>query len=135
MFSNYKCDENNDLPKIFHEKCDGKKNVILFVETIEGIKFGGYTSVGFNSNSKYTKDNKAFIFSLDKKKIYNIKKDKNAIYCLNGYGPSFCGTSCFNIFIFGEHFLKQKCNTSECSDNNYEINSDYELNNSKKIFY
>ena len=73
----YKCNEKNDSSNIFHEKCDGKPNVILFVETTEGIKFGGYSSVGFNSNSDYTKDNKAFIFSLDKKKIYNVKKDKN----------------------------------------------------------
>ena len=65
----YKCNENNDSPKIFHEKCDGKQNVIVFIETNEGIKFGGYTSIGFNSKSCDTKDNKAFIFSIDKKKI------------------------------------------------------------------
>ena len=131
----YKCNENNDSSNIFHEKCDGKQNVILFVETTEGIKFGGYSSVGYNSKSKYTKDNKAFIFSLDKKKIYNVKKDKDAIYCCSGYGPCFCGTSSFNIYIGGDHFLKQSCNTSGCSNNTYEVNSDYELNNSKCNFY
>ena len=131
----YKCNENNDSSKVFHEKCDGKQNIILFVETTEGIKFGGYTSVGFNSNSKNTKDDKAFLFSIDKKKIYKIKKDKFAIYCYNGFGPCFCGTSNFNINIQGSHFLTKECNTSVYSDNSYEINSDYELNNSKKYFF
>ena len=131
----YKCNENNDSSNIFHEKCDGKQDVILFVETTEGIKFGGYSSLSFNSNSKFTKDNKAFIFSLDKEKIYNVRKDRDAIYCYNGYGPCFCGTNKFNIFIGGSHFLKQQCNTSGCSNNAYEVNSDYELNNSKYNFF
>jgi len=103
----YKCNENNDSPKIFHEKCDGKQNVIVFIETTEGIKFGGYTSIGFNSSSGEIKDNKAFLFSIDKKKIYNIKKDKNAIYCNSGYGPCFCGTSSFNIYIEYNNFLRK----------------------------
>jgi len=131
----YKCNENNDSSNIFHKNCDGKQNVILLVETTEGIKFGGYSSVGFNSNSEYTKDNQAFIFSLNKKKIYNVKKDKDTIYCCSGYGPCFCGTNSFNIYIGGDHFLKEICNTSMCYNNTYEINSDYELNNSKSKFY
>ena len=131
----YKCNENNDSPKIFHEKCDGKQNVIVFIETNEGIKFGGYTSIGFNSKSCDTKDNKAFIFSIDKKKIYNVKKDHNAIHCFSGYGPCFCGTSSFNIYIDNNNFLKQKCHTSKCLNNTYEINSDFELNNAKEYFY
>ena len=32
------------------------------------MRFGGYTSVGFNSKSEYTLDNNAFIFSIDKKR-------------------------------------------------------------------
>ena len=131
----YKCNENNDTPKIFHEKCDGKQNVILFIETTEGIKFGGYTSIGFNSTSCETKDNKAFIFSIDKKKIYNVKTDQNAIFCFTGSGPCFCGTSNFNIYIRNNNFLKQKCHTSKCYNNKYEINSDFELNNSKENFF
>ncbi len=44
-------------------------------------KIWGYSSVGFNSKSEYTKDSNAFIFSVDKKKLYNVKKDRDAIYC------------------------------------------------------
>ena len=130
----YKCKEDNDTSEKFHELCDGKQNVIMFIETIENIKFGGFTSVGFNSISKKTKDNKSFLFSIDKNKIYNVKKDKEAIYCFKGFGPCFCGTSDFNIYIYENNFLKNTHHTSPCSGNSFEINSDYELNNSKYKF-
>ena len=130
----YKCDEYNDTPKIFHEKCDGKKNVLVFIETTEGIRFGGYTSIGFNSSSRETLDNNAFIFSVDKKKIYNVKKDRIAIFCKEGFGPCFCGTGNFNIYIECNHFLKGICHTSGANNNTYDIQNDYELNNSKYEF-
>ena len=131
----YKCDKENDTPKIFHQKCDGKKNVLVFIETTENVRFGGFTSVGFNSFSSFTLDNNSFLFSIDKRKIYNIKKDKNAIFCSSNYGPCFCGTSSFNIYIECNNFLKGKCHTSPSNNNTYEINYDYELNNSKFEFF
>jgi hypothetical protein len=131
----YICNDNNDTPKIFHEKCDGIKNVLVIIETTEGARFGGFTSVGFNSNSGETKDNDAFLFSFDKKKIYNIKNDKSAIYCKEDYGPCFCGTLDYNIYIVSNHFLKGECHTSKSSGNNFEIDYDFELNNSKYKFY
>ena len=35
----YICNENNDTPKIFHEKCDGIKNILVIIETTEGVRF------------------------------------------------------------------------------------------------
>ena len=69
----YKCDEYNDTPEIFHKQYDGIENVLVFIETTEGVKFGGYTSIGFNSTSAFTLDNNAFIFSVDKKKFIMLK--------------------------------------------------------------
>ena len=133
----YKCDKNNDNPKNFHEKCDGKKNVLVFIETTKNVKFGGFTSIGFNSKSLSTIDNNAFIFSIDKKMIYHVKQDKNAIYCNSTYGPCFCGAYDFNIFIFTRKnkFLEAKCHTSKAENNCFNINYDYELNNSEYDFY
>ena len=131
----YKCKENNDTPKIFHEQCDGKKNVLVLIETTEGLRFGGFTSVGFNSTSSSTLDNNAFLFSVDKKKIYNVKKNKNAIYCGDDCGPCFLGSKYDNIYIGDKHFLKAKQHTSKSRDNNYDIIYDYELNNSNEFFY
>ena len=130
----YRCNETNDSPKIFHEKCDGKKNVLVFIETTEGVRFGGFTSIGFNSMTNETIDNEAFLFSIDKKNIYNVKQDRYAIFCSSNYGPCFCGTSSFNICIYGTNILRASCNTSQSRNNSYNINSDYELNNGKYQF-
>ena len=64
-----------------------------------------------------------------------MKKGKKAIFCDRSYGPCFSGTSDFNIYICGDHFLTIENHTSSSKDNDYEINSDYELNNSKRFFY
>ena len=61
--------------------------------------------------------------------------NKDAIFCSSTYGPCFCGTSSFNIKIGCNNFLKEKCNTSKAKDNSYDINEDYELNNSKYHFF
>ena len=133
----YKCDKTNDNPKNFHEKCDGKKNVLVFIETTKNVKFGGFTSIGFNSQSEFTVDNKSFIFSIDKRLIYNVKQNKNAIFCYFNYGPCFCGTGSFNIYIEANKFLEldAKCHTSKAEYNSFNINYDYELNNSEYEFY
>ena len=132
----YRCDKTNDNPKNFHEKCDGKENVLVFIETTKNVKFGGFTSIGFNSQSRDTIDNKSFIFSIDKRVIYNVKPNKNAIFCCPNYGPCFCGNSSyFNIYIYGDKFLEAKCHTSDAKNNSFTIIYDYELNNSEYEFY
>ena len=130
----YNPTNKNETSENFHKICDGKKNVLVLIKTTDNTRFGGFTSVGFNSTSTYAKDDKAFIFSLDKNKIYNIKKGSNAIYCYETHGPSFTGTSCFNINIYKNIFKNQQ-NTSTAKDNCYEINNDFELNNGNKDFY
>ena len=65
----YKLNEKNNSASKFHELCDGKKNVLVLIKTIKNVRFGGFTSVGFDSYSKHKCDNNAFVFSLDKKKI------------------------------------------------------------------
>lgn len=131
----YNCVEYPDTPQAFHSRCDGIRNVIVFIETTEGVRFGGYTSVGFNLYSGPTLDNNAFIFSVDKKNIYRVKMNKDAIFCRSGYGPCFCGTNYLNISIDSNHFLTCQGNTSKANNNTYEINTDYEINNSKEYFH
>ena len=85
---------NGDTAKEFHNKCDGKSNSLVLVKTITGKRFGGFTSLHWSyASSNYANDPKAFLFSLDKKKCYNINPDNsgNAIYCNSGYGPCFGG--------------------------------------------
>ena len=90
---------HGDFAKDFHERAN-YKHLLIIIETMEGNRFGGYTSdnfvpmtVGLISTSvdiqKY--DNAAFLFNLDKKKIYDINEDKveTALNCDEYYTLSF----------------------------------------------
>ncbi len=77
----------------FHKNYDGKVQQLTSIKTTEGEIFGGYTKIGFYNRDGYYKDNNAFFFSFYKRKIYNIKRDKNAIYDIKSYGPCFAGES------------------------------------------
>ena len=133
----YKLNKRNGSAKKFHEYCDGKKNVLVLILTTKNARFGGYTSVGFDSISDYKYDNNAFVFSLDKQKIYNIKRGKYAISNNESYGPCFIGANnghgYFNIYI-GNNFYLDNNNTGNNDNNSYEISRDYELNNGEKNF-
>ena len=90
---------HGDFAKDFHERAN-YKHLLILIETLEGNRFGGYTSdnfvpmtVGLISTSvdiqKY--DDVAFLFNLDTKKIYDINKDKveAALNCDEYYTLSF----------------------------------------------
>ena len=119
----------------FHDKCDGEDYILIIIETNKGHKFGGFTSIGFDSSGFELNDDNAFLFSIDKKKIYEIKPGSSAVYCNKRFGPTFCakkdGTN-YNICI-SDHFL---CNASTTSNNSesYKIDGEYELNFGEKDF-
>ena len=133
----FKADKNNSSVYNFHKNCDEKKNVLVLIRTDKDVRFGGFTSEGFDSKSGYKKDNKAFIFSLNKKKIYEIKKGKNAICNSSNYGPCFIGakngSGYYNISIKNDIFRDQQ-HTGDNKNNSYEITYDFELNNGEKDF-
>ena len=63
LFSSSK---DGDLSQTLNNKIDGKNNILLFVETIKGRKFGVYTEIGFDSSDQHKSDNEAFFFLLIK---------------------------------------------------------------------
>ena len=90
---------HGDFARDFHERAN-YKHLLILIETMEGNRFGGYTSdnfvpmsVGLISTSvdiqKY--DDVAFLFNLDTKKIYDINEDKveAALNCDEYYTLSF----------------------------------------------
>ena len=77
----YKATKDGNLLKNLHDKCDYKENCIVFIKDNNGKRFGGYTQIGFSSENEEKKDNNAFVFLLDSKKIFNIKNGEIAIYC------------------------------------------------------
>ena len=131
----YKTSIDGDNIKNFHSNCDGEENILIIIETNKGLKFGGFTSVGFDSSGFELRDDKAFLFSIDKKKIYDIVEGNNAIYCNRKFGPIFCSkpdSTAYSILI-PDNYLKNKSSTTKkcfC----YKINENFELNNGKKEF-
>ena len=111
-------------PSIFHSKCDGINNTLVLIHSNGNKRFGGFTSNIWESTSNevFKDDKNAFVFSLDKQKIYSYKNDGKAIRCHKNYGPCF---GCVpEIGIFGnphQPLLPQA--TSQCSTSKFTIPS------------
>lgn len=131
----YKSSIDGDNIKTFHLKCDSEENVLILIETINGLIFGGYTSVGFDSSGHELRDDNAFLFSVDKQQIYDIVKGNNAIYCNRKCGPIFCAkpdSTAYNIFI-PDKYLSHVSTTTKKSYC-YQIEGNFSLNNGSKEF-
>jgi hypothetical protein len=109
----YKASLDSDRAEVFHNKCNKAKSTIVFIETINGNRFGGYTTQSWEGDGIDKKDDNAFVFSLDKMKIYNVKKGEIAIYCQsNLYG--FKNT----IYLYN-NLLSEKNNRNIGGEENY----------------
>ena len=121
---------DGDLTSTFYNKCSGKYPTVVFVKTTKGRRFGGYSSVPWQDlKGGNIEDKKSFIFSLDKKKKYNIKNPKSAIQTSSSYF-AFGGGSDFYVF-----------NNCTSNNNNYNNNSGtynttetYELNGGERNY-
>ena len=84
----------------FHKLCDNIENTVSLVKTGGHRRFGGFTTQTWNQVSSYTKtDQHAFVFSLDKLKIYPYTNNGRAIRCDNNYLPTFgVGTCDFRLY-------------------------------------
>ena len=125
----YKASELDDRAKTFHEKCDNYEMTLVIVETKEGLRFGGFTTKLWDGNFVHKRDQKAFVFSLDKDKTYDIVGHDPAIACYPKYGPIFFGCQ---IRIYDLFFTKESitCEKGLC----FQTTEDFELNNGKKSF-
>ena len=87
----YRSKRDGGNVKDYHSKCDGHKNLLTLVKTTDGKKFGGFSSLQLKITGREQKDDTAFIFSLDEKQNYYIKKGKEAVYFIDR-GPVFGST-------------------------------------------
>ena len=115
---------DGDSIDTFYSKCSNKFPTVVFVKTTKGRRFGGYCSIGWeNTNGSDKKDINNFIFSLDKKKKYKIKKPEYGIQTYSTYF-AFGGGSDFYIY--------DKCtsytNNYNYNTGTYETTEQYELN-------
>ena len=125
----YKASADSDKAIDFHNKCDKAKNTIVLIETDKGKRFGGYTSVSWEGNCEDKIDDDAFVFSLDKMKIYNIIPGEKAIGCYPKFGPVFLGCQ---IKIFDNAF--KRGGTTFEKGLNYNTTEDYELTDGDREF-
>jgi hypothetical protein len=79
-------------PDKFHELCDDKGSTISIFKSKANRVFGGFTQMSWKANhGGYKTDERAFIFSMDRKQIYKVISNIHAIYCFPSDGPDFGG--------------------------------------------
>ena len=130
----YRGTRDGDMGQDFHKLCDGLSPILLLIKTTHNVRFGGYTETYFEGTDEYLgkKDDNAFIYNLDTKKYYNIKKGQNAILCYKHYGPVFYGNQFSNIFL-KEPFFKKKGSVAPKGDR-FDTKEDFEINLGKQYF-
>ena len=125
----YKASEVGDRAMTFHQHCDNIDISLVLIETTKGVRFGGFTTKTWEGNCQQKLDNDAFVFSIDKNKIYEIIKNEMAIGCYPKFGPVFFGCQ---IRIYDNFFNK---NSTTCHKKlNFKTTEDYELNNGEQYF-
>ena len=86
----YRATEDGDKAIVYHNKCDNTGPNLTLMETKNGFRFGGYSSVNLQSLSSVpVKDDNAFVFSLNKKRKYLPKDTSGALHMNKDYGPIF----------------------------------------------
>lgn len=124
----YRASEDGDQAQNFHSLCDNNTNIIVLIKTKDKKIFGGFTSKGFNISNTNIIDNSAFVFSLDNKQIYHVKKDKNAISCYENCGPCFTQI----LYIPDKFFINSSY--TFIKNLNYLTTEDYQINGGNKFF-
>jgi archaellum component FlaC len=125
----YKASVDGDKASIFHQKCDQAKSTIVLVETLNGKRFGGFTTCSWAGNCEDKNDPQSFIFSLDKMETYDNIPGDEAIGCYPKFGPIFLGCQ---IKIFDNAFSKG--GTTFEKELNFNTKEDYELTGGDRVF-
>ena len=125
----YKGSRDGDTAADFHHKCDDAAKSLVIVEDNYGNRFGGFTTQDWGGQYLQKKDDDAFIFSIDKNKIYDVIPGQNAIGCYPNFGPVFFGCQ---IRIYDNYSTKG--GTTYKKGLNYLTTEDFELTNGNQNF-
>ena len=126
----YKATRDGDKAEIFHTMCDSYNHTVVLIKTLKGRRFGGYTYEKWEGEDVNKVDNRSFLFSIDKQKVYNVIRNEEAIGCYKLNGPDFCG---WQIVIQDNFLTNKQCYTGE-KEMNFRTDEDYELNGGEKYF-
>ena len=126
----YKATRDGDKSEIFHTMCDSYQNTVVLIKTSKGRIFGGFTHEKWEGDDINKIDNRAFLFSVDRQKVYTVQKNEEAIGCYKLNGPDFCG---WQIVVHDNFLSNKQCYTGE-KGVNFNTDEDYELNGGEKYF-
>ncbi len=132
----FNASKDGDSAKKFHEKCDNIGPNISIVKTKDNLIFGGFTVNNWSPQVNIKKDDLAFLFNYQTKKIHNITKGENAIYCDNNSLINFYNNKGrYSTLVLVDKCFNIDSNTCPMKDSSY-INfvKDYELNNGHQTF-
>ena len=125
----YKATTDSDKAEAFHYQCNSARSSIVLIETVNGKRFGGYTSQSWEGDGIEKKDPNAFVFSLDKMETYKVLPNKAAIGCYPDYGAVFLGCQ---IKINDEAF--KNGGTTFTKGVTYLTKEDFELSGGEREF-
>ena len=133
----YKSSIHGDKNDIFHNRTRKHNHQLVLIKTKKGNRFGGYTSENFEMNklAELTMDvdkfdNTAFVFNLDSKKVYNVKKDKIAIYCDDSFFIQFGDGDILvwnnflqgkSLSLFPENYGNENCEKGELTGGEFKF--------------
>ena len=128
----YRASRDGDSSSIYKQKIQDIKNLLCIIQTKKGCKFGGFTEVSPDYSKQYFNDKNAFIFSLNKMKIYDYLEDNCSVQFTEGYGPIFA----WGFSVLSKNFFEGENNyVSNKSDSRfYYQDNDYEINDGESKF-
>ena len=88
----FRMSENGTKAEDFHKYCDNKGPSLVIIKTKTDRIFGGFTPLDWTKKGELSYDEpfQTFIFSINLKKIFNIKDNESGtIKCDGNYGPVF----------------------------------------------
>ena len=125
----YRASTHGDKANIFHNRCDKSTMTLVILIDHNNNRFGGFTTREWSGNCIQKMDEKAFIFNVEKVKIYEVLPNQTAIGCYPSFGPIFYGCQ---IRVYDNFFTRG--GSTYLKGVNYNTDFDYELTNGNQNF-
>ena len=124
----YRLTKDGDSISTFHNKCDNISPTLVLAESLDGYKFGGFTTCTWDNKSSDKNDGKTFLFSLNKnqkfEKKYNQYSNRDIYSGDSSYGPYFGYDDLY--------FYASMKNCYSYKNNQYSFLNDKDLANNKE---
>ena len=128
----YRATRDGDSKDNFYNKVDNKRKTLCFIKTKKGVRFGCYLDIALQKQKGSSiQDDKSFVFSIDRKKIYNNIKGQ----CSINIGRDIIDLYDQPIRVFENFLSSDKSYTCKTTLRSFSgFTKDYELNNCEQYF-